>query len=421
MTMSQTLELPPLEQPAPETPPAAPADEALRIRQATQPDTPAAVLRGLASDPSVTVRAAVAMNTAAPAQVDDILARDADERVRALLAHRLAILLPHLPGSEANAMQQHVLATLASLVLDEAVRVRAAIADAVRDMPQAPRDLVLTLARDAAVPVSDPVIRLSPLLTADDLLALIADPPSPATAVSIARRPGLNAEVSDSIAATANAAAITALLGNKSAAIREATLDHLISRAAEHADWHEPLVHRPVLPARAARVLTGIVATHLLGSLARRPDLDRAVLREIETRLTRGMALGPASPLAAPDMGDEQAREAAAALASQGALDEDTVLGAIQRGEARFAAALLARAAEVPVSVVDRASSLRSAKGIVSLAWRAGFSMRVAVPLQGLLARLPPASVLPAAPGDTYPLAVEEMRWQVDFLTRMER
>jgi len=66
-------------------------------------------------------------------------------------------------------------------------------------------------------------------------------------------------------------------------------------------------------------------------------------VREIESRLARGMALAPHSLLATPDLGDEQAREAAAALAAQGRLDEDTLLGAVQRGEARFAAALLAR------------------------------------------------------------------------------
>jgi len=396
-------------------------DEAGRIRLGAQTDTPPAVLRGLASDPSVTVRAAVAMNSAAPAQVDEILARDADERVRALLAQKLAALLPGLPGTEAGAIEQRAYATLASLVTDEAVRVRAAIADVVRDLPDAPRDLILTLARDAAVPVSDPVIRLSPLLTPEDLLALIADPPNPATTVSVARRPGLNAEVADAIADGAHAAAIAALLSNRSAAIREATLDSLITRAAEHAEWHEPLVHRPTLPARAARALTDIVATHLLQTLARREDLDPTVLRTIGQRLDRSIAAGRVSPLSAPDMADEQATAAATALAASGGISEDTLLGAVQRGEARFAAALLATAAGVSLAVVDRAASLRSAKGLVSLAWKAGFGMRVAVPLQSLLARLPPAAVLPAAPGEIFPLASEEMRWQVDFLSRGEK
>ena len=68
---------------------------------------------------------------------------------------------------------------------------------------------------------------------------------------------------------------------------------------------------------------------------------------------------------------------------------------------------------------MDRAASLRSAKGLISLVWKAGFTMRVAVALQTLLARLAPDAVLMAGPGGGFPLAVEEMRWQLEFLARM--
>jgi len=93
----------------------------------------------------------------------------------------------------------------------------------------------------------------------------------------------------------------------------------------------------------------------------------------------------------------------------------------VQRGELRLAAALLAVAAGLPVSVVDRASTLRSAKGMVSLVWKAGFTMRAAVPVQTLLARLAPNDVLRPGPAESFPLAIEEMRWQLDFLARMGR
>jgi hypothetical protein len=97
------------------------------------------------------------------------------------------------------------------------------------------------------------------------------------------------------------------------------------------------------------------------------------------------------------------------------------LLGAVQRGEARMATAMLAVAAGVPASVVDRAATLRSAKALVSLVWRAGFSMQVAGPLQSLLARTSPDTVLRGGPGGTFPLAIDEMRWQIDFLMRMGR
>jgi hypothetical protein len=57
----------------------------------------------------------------------------------------------------------------------------------------------------------------------------------------------------------------------------------------------------------------------------------------------------------------------------------------------------------------------------VSLVWKAGFTMRVAVALQTLLAHLAPDAVLTGGSSGNFPLAVEEMRWQLEFLDRIGR
>ena len=406
-------------------PPAAPPRQvdisgiAARVRLGASRETAPDLLLTLAADEAVTVRAAVAMNAATPLQVDRLLALDQDERVRTLLARKLASLLPSLSDGERNELQTHAMATLSSLVADEAVRVRAAIADVVKEMAEAPRGLVLRLAGDAAVSVCDPVIRLSPLLTPEDLIALLEAAPSPATAVAIARRHGLPDTVSDAVAATAQTPAITALLSNQSAAVREATLDALILRAGETTEWQAPLVRRPLLSAAAARALSEVVATHLLDELCNRADLDPALINELRGQLLRRLESTTPKPRREPDI--EQAMEQARRMYADSLLDESRLLEVAQRGEARLATAMLAVAADVPVSVVDRAATLRSAKGLISLVWRAGFSMRAAGPLQTLLARLSPDVILRATANGGFPLAVEEMRWQLDFLTRMGR
>ena len=216
--MADTLSKPPAT-----APDRSPVDMAARVRLGASPQTAPELLLALAADPAVTVRAAVAMNAAAPCKVDQLLARDADERVRTLLARKLGSLIPSLPAEERDRLQGQALATLTQLVADEAVRVRSAIADAVKEMPDAPRDLILKLAYDSAMTVCDPVIRLSPLLTAEDLLALLSARPSTATATAVASRPGLSETIADAVAATSDTGAITALLANSSAAIREAT------------------------------------------------------------------------------------------------------------------------------------------------------------------------------------------------------
>lgn len=394
-------------------------DQAKRVRLAAAPGTAPEMLLGLATDPVVLVRAAVAINPSAPPPVDRLLAADPDARVRTLLARKLANLLPSLSSKQYEHLQEQVLATLSELVADEVVRVRAAIAEVVKGMPDAPHDLIMRLAQDGVVAVCDPVIRLSPLLTTDDLLGLIAAAPSPYTATAVANRPNLPEAVSDTIAAGTDADAIAALLANSSAAIREATLDALIERAPNHVSWHAPLVRRPRLTSRAARALSEMVATHLLDELARRADLDPVVALDLRRRLREQLRADGAA--AGGSVGSSQAMAVANRLADAGALDEDALIDAVHRGEARVATAMLAVAAEVPAAVVDRAARLRSAKGLVSLIWKAGFTMRCAPPVQMLLARLAPANTLRATSAGDFPLAVEEMRWQLGFLTQIAR
>jgi uncharacterized protein (DUF2336 family) len=258
------------------------------------------------------------------------------------------------------------------------------------------------------------------LLTTEDLLALLAAAPNRATAAAVASRSGLNETVSDAVAATADVAAIRALLANHSAAIREATLDALIARAPEQVDWHAPLVRRPRLSPAAACALSEYVATHLLDEMASRADLSPECTGELKRRLdARLLPSAPPRPAQAPST--DEAMGQAQELAHRDELTETTLLGAVQRGEARMATAMLAVAAGVPASVVDRAATLRSAKALVSLIWRAGFSMQVAGPLQSLLARASPETVLRGGPAGAFPLAIDEMRWQIDFLMRMGR
>jgi uncharacterized protein (DUF2336 family) len=136
-----------------------------------------------------------------------------------------------------------------------------------------------SLAQDAELSVCEPVIRWSPLLNTEDLLALLTKPPAAGIVLAVARRARLEPAVSDAIAGTADTVAIRALLDNPLAQIREATLDALVARSTDHPDWHEPLVRRPSLPPRAAKMLSEIVSAHLLAELATRADLPPRLQR----------------------------------------------------------------------------------------------------------------------------------------------
>ena len=382
----------------------------LRVKLAASPTTPSDILSFLARDDAITVRAAVALNPSVDATGDQRLAGDGDERVRLLIARKLAT---SLTGPVEAALRERTLGILSTLVRDEAVRIRTAIALIVAELPDLPRDLLLALAHDTAASVSEPVLRLSPLLSTEDLLNLLETPPHEAVAATIACRPNLPEAVASAIAASADSVAIQTLLSNQAASIKESTLDLLIARAEHEPGWHEPLVRRPRLSDHAARTLSEIVAAHLLKVLTERTDISAAVVAEIQQRLDEQLARAPKP---AARVTDETLMEEARQLDTMGDLTETAVLAALRSGDVRRASTMLAVAASVPLAVMDRAASLRSAKALISLVWKAGFSMRAAGPVQTVIGQLgPEAAMLPSASGG-YPLTPEELGWQLDFL-----
>ena len=377
--------------PAPDMQVAQRGDEAMRTVLAARGSTPPELLFFLANDPAPTVRVAVAANGASPPLADRLLATDVDPRVRRVLARKIAAMAPGLDPDAQDRLRRQAWDTLCLLVEDQVVGVRAAIAEIVAEMPDAPRALILRLAGDTAMPVAEPVLRLSTVLTQDDLLTLVASPPVPETLCAIARRPGLGEALSDAIVRTSQSPAIADLLSNPSAAIREATLDALVLQAAENEDWHEALVHRPRLPPRTARALADIVADVLMRELAARPDLP-------------------------PNLADELHRRVLQRVGTEGeqTSDETLFIEAALRGDTEHCTQILARRTGLQNAVIGQAIVLRGAKALVSLCWRAGLSPAAARAAQNGLVDRAPDEVLPTK--TDWPLGQDEMRWQVDLL-----
>jgi uncharacterized protein (DUF2336 family) len=394
-------------------------NEVTRVRQGACETTSPDILYQLACDPSVTVRASLALNPALPDEVTAILKADTDIRVRTILSRRLAALTPALPDETRQQVQKDAVAALTAMVAEAALRVRGSISEAVRDMPDGPREIILRLAHDPAIMVCEPVILFSPMLTQEDLVVLIASGPPPTTVQAVANRPRIGTAVSDAIVGSADPAAGCALLRNHTAQIREATLDALAAQSEEQTDWQEPLVRRPHLPVRAQRMLAEIVTGHLLDVLAARDDLDPKVgtmLRSALERSTQDRFDPSRDRPGSADLNTTTALTRAQALLQSGQLDDRAILDALRRNADLEASAMLAVKGGVTVPVIDRACGLRSAKAVVSLAWKAGFSAQTAVILQTMLARLAPGEVLRPGPDACFPLTEDEMRWQLAFL-----
>ncbi len=394
------------------------ADAAGRAALAGQPDLAPELLYFLAADAHGPVRAAVAANPATPARADSLLAADADPGIRALVGRKLALQSSAFapaaaPGIPQDRLRRLAWRTLCDLAADTAILVRAVIAEELKAMPDAPRALILQLAQDTAMEVAEPVIRFSPQLTEADLLALVARPPVPETVTAIARRPQLSEALCDAIIAHADPGTVGVLLENPTAAIRESALDALIANAAEHTGWQERLVRRPRLPAGAALALAVFIAGHLLEALATRPDLDPGLARTLRQRVEQRLVASAAAPipLALPPMANPP---------TPAGPPESAFEAAGLRGDQAAMATPLCAAAGVPAAAVEQAVRLRSAKGLVSLCWQAGFTPHAGTLAQSVLGHLPPGGILPVSAAGGWPLSQTEMLWQIELLAERE-
>ncbi|MDB5405638.1 MAG: uncharacterized protein JWL84_550 [Rhodospirillales bacterium] len=390
-----------------------------RRRVATHGGARPEVLYYLAVDPDPTVRAAVAANDATPVQADLLLARDRDEAVRQDLARKIGRLAPGLNADEQDRLRRMTYEVLEILVRDQVVKVRQIIAEALKDVTDAPPEMIQLLARDGDLAVAGPVLQFSPMLDDEDLLEIIASTPIAGALEAMARRRDVSDGIALAIAGSSDIAAVTALLENPSAQIREEMLDKLIDRARDVPPWHQPLVRRPKLSSSAIQKLALFVADNLLFALRERRDLDPAAARAVE-RIVLGRLAD--EHLAASDA-QTSADPFAATLDrvrrqhDAGQLNDDSVTAALRESDRGYVRAALVVRADLPIDSIDKIIAAQSAKGLVSLAWRAGLAMRTAVLLQSGLAHLPPPSIIRGREDGSYPLSPDAMRWQLDFLT----
>ncbi len=377
------------------------------------------ILYFLAEDPEPEVRRLIATNKVTPVHADLLLAKDADSDVRGVLAAKIATLASGLSDEERDKVRRMTREALGILALDQVTRVRQILAETLKDVADAPPEIIRKLSRDAELVVAGPVLQFSPVLSEEDLLEIIESDPVSGHLAVISKRNGLGESVTGAIVATDDEEAIALMLNNPSAQIREEVLDRIIDRAPGIELWHEPLVYRPLLPGRAAAKLARFVAHNLLEALEKRQDLAPEVLEEVRHVVERRLDEEPQEisekiPEKEKTMAEE-ALEKAKELQAAGALDEPAVAKAVKGGDRELGIAQLSVLSGMPVGVVRSVITNRSAKGMLAIAWKAGLSPKLAETLQQKLALVGQKEVLRAAGGD-YPLGEDDLEWQLSFI-----
>lgn len=379
---------------------------ALARRQNVKPE----ILYFLAGDAVPEVRRAIANNIVTPPHANLLLAKDVDDDTRVELAKKIGRLLPDMPADESSRVREMTLQVIEVLARDQLPRIRAIVAEEIKQATNVPHGLVKRLAADLSSIVSTPVLEYSPLLSDDDLLEIIATGSAAERLSAIARRSNLSYNVSDAVVATLDGPAVATLLANKSAQVREETLDTIIEHAASMENWHKPLVMRAELSLRAMRRIAGFVAASLIDELVDRHKLGAGIAGELRDSVRN--RLGAAQDNEAPSPGPERARK----LFEAGKLDDEALVAAMDRNERDFVFAALTLKSKLDQQTVAKIMQSRVSRSVVALAWRAGFSMRTAMRLQLRVALIPPQQILNAKNGFDYPLSPAELENQLKLL-----
>lgn len=390
-------------------------DKEVRRELAGRDDVKPEILYFLASDDASEVRQAVAVNSATPSHADLILAADADVDVRVGLAEKIALLAPGLTAGEQDTVRRMTYEALEILARDQVTLVRQVIAETLKDVANAPPEVIYRLARDAELVVAAPVLEFSPVLTVEEIAEIIASEPVSGALSAISRRRDLGETLTDAIAATEDVDAVAEMLANPCAQIREETLDMLIDKAVDIDGWQAPLTLSPLLPPGAASRLARFVANNLLDNLTAREDLDEETADVVRSIVNRRLAEDTPSSIPADKM------KRATELAESKGLTDEIINEALQSDDLQFATAALIVLSGLPEGVVAKTVATRNAKGIIAIGWKAGQPPWIIEQLQLRLCKIPVADVLRPGDSEEYPLSEDEMNWQLDFLGDLSR
>ncbi|MCB1531016.1 MAG: DUF2336 domain-containing protein [Rhodospirillales bacterium] len=362
-------------------------------------------------DPSAKVREAVARNKATPVHAGTILASDEDVDVRMALAGRLVGLLPELSHDRHSQLYAYTVQALATLALDEVLKVRKALASTLKDHAHAPPKIAGQLARDIEREVAEPILRFCAALEDSDLLDIIKTHPAGWAVEVIAQRDIVSAPVSEAVIDSGNVSAGTFLIENKGAQITPALLEHIVERAREYPEWHESIVTHQVLPPKMAKKLAGFVDEKVRETLLVNGRFDAETTEEIAEVVRRRIEFEGAEKRSGGS-----AIERVRRLAEEGGLEEAAISDALAMRDHEFVIVALAALAGTGAANIRKVFDMKTPKGICAVCWKAGLSMRMALRLQQEIGKIPSKELIYPKGGTDYPLSKEDMNWQIDFL-----
>lgn len=365
-----------------------------------------------AHDKAPEVREAVAKNPSLPVQASTVLSKDSSEDVRLQLAQRVIHLLPGLDEYKHGELYAFVVQALGDLAVDEVVKIRKALAETLKDHAYAPPKIAGQLARDIEREVSEPILRFCAALSDEDIIEILKSHPANWAIEAIAARENVSEDVSEAVIDAENEPAGTILLENKTAQISKQTLEVVIEKSRQMTTWQRPVsAHRSLSKSMAEKLLE-FVDDSVKKLLSKRQDFDEQTTEEITSAVKRRVDF---------EMSNQRDNHIpvatrVAAYAKDKKLNDETIGDAIAMRDKDFVIHALAHLIGTNIETIQRVFRIRKNSVVVALCWKAGLSMRTALRMQQEIAQIHPRELIYPRDGTDYPMAKDELEWQLDFL-----
>lgn len=233
---------------------------------------------------------------------------------------------------------------LRSMTRDAEVIVRAALSESLKDNPDLPKDIALSLAADV-VDVAMPMLEFSKALSDADLLEIIQNKPPPGHQMAVARREIVSESVSDALVATEHEDVVAELVANEGALISENTMNRVVDTFGESNRVSASLVRRQTLPLTVAERLVTLVSESLREHLVTHHELSPSVATDILLQTRERATVG----LVRPGTNVMDLEELVAQLDHNKRLTPTLILRALCMGDTGFFEAALARRAGISV------------------------------------------------------------------------
>jgi uncharacterized protein (DUF2336 family) len=170
-------------------------------------------------------------------------------------------------GGFDEAQMQNAAKIFRTLVKDTEMEIRKTLAEAIKDQPGIPSDVILSLAQDVKE-VSMPVLQFSDVLTDADLIEIVHSSQDAEKQIGISKRKRVSTSVSDALIETHNDAVVDALLHNDGARVSDSGYDKIVTDFAQNEAVINAMIERESLPISVVESLATKISDTIYKSLS---------------------------------------------------------------------------------------------------------------------------------------------------------